>query len=572
MDAFGIFQGGGAKGLAHVGALAACEQEGIHFKGVAGASAGAIVAALASAGLTSDEMFHPEFPRCDSRLFSRDHHKLFPDYWDRFYEFQKRVTGVLKSDAWPLSKSLKLHLHYFKFKYIAGLLGHHERNLGIFETRHIGDFINAQMLAKLEKNVLIQNQQNSRSDSNTEAKAKITFDDERLVFPIKIVATDVDNQRIVVFSKERTPQFSIAEAVEASIALPFVFQPKAIRADAIYGNHELRNFPGETVRLVDGGLLSNFPAWLFDEERVPGSKVPTLGFRLVAQPPEALAAPLFEFYKKLFWTTVAGEPALETRRVRDLFEVPIPVKIDTLDFACSIEGKKDTFQAGWIAARDFICGTVCRRDPDDMRESLESLVNKFKENAKISPDKIVRFNIALPTGDGNLRILYTANMKPHADDALEFWVGLHRRPEVVEADALGFDDPIPESQAQSEGACGRAWEFGQKIYCDLASIWDDSEDDDGEKHKWNMTKYQQGLVWRNGKSLYSVPIKNPKWQKSDGPDKELLGIFNIDSDEDLSSYLRDDTVLDWISATTIVIGTKLLTPKGIKPDDEPKFN
>ena len=46
MDAFGIFEGGGVKGLAHIGALAAAQQRGVNFTGVAGTSAGAIVAAL----------------------------------------------------------------------------------------------------------------------------------------------------------------------------------------------------------------------------------------------------------------------------------------------------------------------------------------------------------------------------------------------------------------------------------------------------------------------------------------------------------------------------------------------
>lgn len=56
MDAFGIFQGGGAKGYAHVGALKAAEQRGIRFVRIAGTSAGAIIAALAAAGYTADEL------------------------------------------------------------------------------------------------------------------------------------------------------------------------------------------------------------------------------------------------------------------------------------------------------------------------------------------------------------------------------------------------------------------------------------------------------------------------------------------------------------------------------------
>ena len=54
--AFVALEGGGAKGVLHVGALSALEREGIEIRGLAGTSAGAIVAALAAAGYTSREI------------------------------------------------------------------------------------------------------------------------------------------------------------------------------------------------------------------------------------------------------------------------------------------------------------------------------------------------------------------------------------------------------------------------------------------------------------------------------------------------------------------------------------
>jgi hypothetical protein len=48
---YGVFEGGGAKGVAYGGALKAMASRGCWFKGVAGASAGAITAALIAAGL-----------------------------------------------------------------------------------------------------------------------------------------------------------------------------------------------------------------------------------------------------------------------------------------------------------------------------------------------------------------------------------------------------------------------------------------------------------------------------------------------------------------------------------------
>lgn len=50
------FGGGGTRGFAHLGALKAFEEEGIHFDEVAGTSVGSVVGALYAYGLTADEM------------------------------------------------------------------------------------------------------------------------------------------------------------------------------------------------------------------------------------------------------------------------------------------------------------------------------------------------------------------------------------------------------------------------------------------------------------------------------------------------------------------------------------
>src|SRR2546423_530602 len=57
---FVALAGGGAKGLIHVGALRALEDRGVDFWGLAGTSAGAIVAALKAAGFSSRELLDPD--------------------------------------------------------------------------------------------------------------------------------------------------------------------------------------------------------------------------------------------------------------------------------------------------------------------------------------------------------------------------------------------------------------------------------------------------------------------------------------------------------------------------------
>jgi NTE family protein len=51
VKAYGVFEGGGARGYAHVGALLAAEARGIEFVAVAGTSIGAGIAALIACDL-----------------------------------------------------------------------------------------------------------------------------------------------------------------------------------------------------------------------------------------------------------------------------------------------------------------------------------------------------------------------------------------------------------------------------------------------------------------------------------------------------------------------------------------
>ena len=56
MEYVGIFQGGGMKGLAYMGAICALEECGIKAKKVAGTSIGAVFASLLATGYTGKEI------------------------------------------------------------------------------------------------------------------------------------------------------------------------------------------------------------------------------------------------------------------------------------------------------------------------------------------------------------------------------------------------------------------------------------------------------------------------------------------------------------------------------------
>jgi predicted acylesterase/phospholipase RssA len=86
---YGVFAGGGAKGIAYSGALLAMKEQNCWFIGVAGASAGAITAALVASGLSPEEMENAT----DSAL-----RQVQTGIWAGLRRLQK-ATGYFPSDG-----------------------------------------------------------------------------------------------------------------------------------------------------------------------------------------------------------------------------------------------------------------------------------------------------------------------------------------------------------------------------------------------------------------------------------------------------------------------------------------
>jgi len=91
---------------------------------------------------------------------------------------------------------------------------------------------------------------------------------------LKIIASDITKKDIVIIPNDLINydidpiEFEIAKAVQMSTSIPFYFQPVKLE------NKNGYNF------IVDGGLLSNFPIWIFDVEGAP--RWPTFGFNLIS--------------------------------------------------------------------------------------------------------------------------------------------------------------------------------------------------------------------------------------------------------------------------------------------------
>lgn len=201
----GVFQGGGAKGLAYLGALEALEVHGYWFRRVAGTSAGSFVAALIACGYRA----LPTAPRSLRVLLSLDH-RAFQD------------GGLLTLPRRILADG------------------------GVFAGRRMTEVLDALFKEGLGLP--------SHAPSPT-FKDLTTID-------LYIIASNLTGRDVLVFSRHTTPELPIAEAVRMSASLPVFYVPcrwrPSVEYAALLGSEESQD-------VVDGGILSSFPMFIFKD-------------------------------------------------------------------------------------------------------------------------------------------------------------------------------------------------------------------------------------------------------------------------------------------------------------------
>jgi NTE family protein len=221
-----VVEGGGVKGIALAGAVCELERNGYRFKNAAGTSAGAIIAALLACGYTGEEI-KTELKRIDYKKF------LGEDFIDKF--------GVI-------GKGVSLF-----------------RSFGIYNCDYIENFI-GELLARKGKMVFGDLPKWTPNGQNC-GKC-------RRLYNLCVTATDLTTGQLLVLPDDLVrfgidpASFSIARAVKISASFPLFFEPA-----------RLKDGGGKTHYLVDGGMLSNFPAFILDDGR-SGIERSVFGVRL----------------------------------------------------------------------------------------------------------------------------------------------------------------------------------------------------------------------------------------------------------------------------------------------------
>jgi len=305
-----VFEGGGIKGIGLVGALKTFEQNRYNWKNICGNSAGSIVAALVAVGYTADEikklMLELDYTkvadknRCNIPLFSSTCNLLFK-------------KGIFKGDyikTW-IDEALSNKLKLANSKKVT-----------------FGDLIVP------EENGILLN--------NTKYKRK---------YKLHIIATDVSRGKMLILPEDiadygiNPDELQVSLAIRMSISIPYFFQP--VKLNNLNTNKK--------SLIVDGGVLSNYPVWLFDVNGIP--RWPTIGFKLGGSKEvrEHKITNILNFTSSIIETMLEAQDDIHIREMDFLRTVKInTLDIKTTDF--NIKRKKilELYTSGETSAAKFL--------------------------------------------------------------------------------------------------------------------------------------------------------------------------------------------------------------------------
>lgn len=323
-----VFEGGGVKGIGLGGAYAALEDKGWRPNNVAGTSAGAITAALVAAGYGAAELkdivFHMPYPRF------------------------KDVGGISRIPFFggPLNvlKDLGIYEGKFFHEWIDGLL----KAKGVTK---FGDLVNEDI------------------------------SDPKYRHKLRVIASDVTHRRMLILPDDaphlgiEPDELLVADAVRMSMSIPIFFEPVEIRGG---DEHEHEH------TIVDGGMLSNFPVWLFDCPPGKRPRWPTFGLMLVEpeprkaighrlaneDDPEIAHGSLIDFAKGLALTMMAAHDRMYLDEATFARTIAIPtLGVGTTEFEITPVRVEALYQSGYDAAVKFLDGFDFKKYIDAYREA-----------------------------------------------------------------------------------------------------------------------------------------------------------------------------------------------------------
>ncbi len=186
----------------------------------------------------------------------------------------------------------------------------------------------------------------AKKDVYTFKDLKTSDEDPRWRYNLKVIVSDVTEGRMITLPDDAhlygidPDELEVAHAVRMSMSIPGFYRPATM---------------GKSI-IVDGGLLSNFPIWLFDADGTP--EWPTFGILLQephADQPHKING-VISYMMAIFQTmlkahdrkAISGEDYFHR-----LIRVPTG-NVKTTDFNITKAQKDMLYQNGFTSALDFL--------------------------------------------------------------------------------------------------------------------------------------------------------------------------------------------------------------------------
>ena len=500
--AYAILAGGGVKGAALVGGIKAIEENNIEFVGYGGTSAGSIIAFLASVGYTSDELKKIMIEEIDFTRFlddSASELEILKDslgkFFDKINNFNDEICNICK-----------IRENIYLMKTLAKYLKKLNQDLGLCDAKGLKQFL-------LERTAQKHPTFNNRTD--------ITFRElqEQRCYPLRVVASDLISRQAVIYplDQEQGLDYSVIDAVRASMSFPFVFSP-------------VKN---DDHLLVDGGLSSNLPLFLFEEERKVNN-YPVLALDLVVGNNTSSDFSLnksdyglLKFIPDMLATALEASDGLIENLIKNIYYIPIklPKDIGTLDFEISKENRERLFDRGYRDVSSYLNINVFKglKRVITERERLRALygridlIEKTLEKVAMSVENFsnaenVRAYIMLPTKRNTLIVAYQYGMDYDPD--------------------IDWEIPL------NGGSSGDVWYHRVPVPLNINTI-------KANPQEHNLEGSQVNKIRQDKQAIYSIPMFDLSlWRTEAVKDLEMLGILCVDTSTSLENtlWLREDNV------------------------------
>jgi NTE family protein len=321
-----VFEGGGVKGIAFAGAVAAAEEAGLReWKNIAGTSAGAIVACLLAVGYDAKRLKEI----LDDVAYSR-----FADYGR---------LGKVQGWVW----------NQFRTRGLAR---------GLFFTKWLSERIEDSPLGKSLGRGDLTFGDVTRDDLPPDLAPA---DAQRARYRLQVIGSEITRGRMLVlphdiegyYTKDGTPYtpdtLTLVEAVRMSMSYPYLYAP-----------HVLYDSEKRPHYVVDGGLLSNFPVWLFDRRDAKPPARPTWAFRLhggsleePGEPYRPLPMPFWrlKLAKAMFSAATGAWDERQVVQTASVRTVSIPTfDVATTDFNLTRANGDRLYESGYRSTKQFL--------------------------------------------------------------------------------------------------------------------------------------------------------------------------------------------------------------------------